>query len=126
MEQQGYLHHTPAVLISLCRSHYSQLTDVLLTCLPPLMQTNEDSQESVTPLPLHDNMGCFLPDSSSYELLAVIGRFLQKLKGGHRICEEPPGTDTPCFPPRAWSGRPDDGEPGPLPAQWRARGHTPH
>lgn len=49
-------------------------------------QANEDSsQESVTPLPPplphphQDAMGSFLPDSGSYELLAVIGRGLDDL-----------------------------------------------
>lgn len=43
-----------------------------LLCLPP-PQAHEDSQESLTSLPRRDTMGSFLPDSSSYELLAVIG-----------------------------------------------------
>uniref|UniRef100_A0A3Q4GAS7 STE20-related kinase adapter protein alpha n=1 Tax=Neolamprologus brichardi TaxID=32507 RepID=A0A3Q4GAS7_NEOBR len=40
---------------------------------------NEDSQESLTSFPRRDTMGSFLPDSSSYELLAVIGRGLDNL-----------------------------------------------
>lgn len=50
-----------------------------------------------------DAMGSFLPDSGSYELLAVIGKFLLELLGastrGHQTPEEPPGTDPPHLPP---------------------------
>ncbi|XP_032392910.1 STE20-related kinase adapter protein alpha isoform X1 [Etheostoma spectabile] len=42
-------------------------------------KAHEDSQESLTPLPRRDTMGSFLPDSSSYELLTVIGRGLDDL-----------------------------------------------
>ena len=37
------------------------------------LQAHEESQESLTSLSRRDTMGSFLPDSSSYELLAVIG-----------------------------------------------------
>lgn len=37
------------------------------------VQAHEDSQESVTSLPRRDTMGSYLPDSASYDLLAVIG-----------------------------------------------------
>ncbi|KAI1887275.1 hypothetical protein AGOR_G00188560 [Albula goreensis] len=40
---------------------------------------HEDSRESLTSLPRRDTMGSFLPDSSSYELLTVIGRGLEDL-----------------------------------------------
>ncbi|TNM97038.1 hypothetical protein fugu_015194 [Takifugu bimaculatus] len=40
---------------------------------------HDDSQESLTSLPRRDTMGSYLPDSSSYELLAVIGRGLDEL-----------------------------------------------
>uniref|UniRef100_A0A8C2ZRN4 STE20-related kinase adapter protein alpha n=2 Tax=Cyclopterus lumpus TaxID=8103 RepID=A0A8C2ZRN4_CYCLU len=43
------------------------------------LQAHEDSQESLTPPPRRDTMGSFLPDGSSYELLAVIGRGLDDL-----------------------------------------------
>ncbi|XP_067334127.1 STE20-related kinase adapter protein alpha isoform X1 [Channa argus] len=42
-------------------------------------KAHEDSQESLTSLPRWDTMGSFLPDSSSYELLAIIGRGLDDL-----------------------------------------------
>lgn len=41
--------------------------------------THEDSVESLTSLPRRDTMGSFLPDSSAYELLIVIGRGLDEL-----------------------------------------------
>ncbi|XP_034046470.1 STE20-related kinase adapter protein alpha isoform X3 [Thalassophryne amazonica] len=40
---------------------------------------HDDSQESLTSLPNRDTMGTFFPDSSAYELLAVIGRGLDNL-----------------------------------------------
>uniref|UniRef100_UPI0037E8396C STE20-related kinase adapter protein alpha isoform X1 n=1 Tax=Semicossyphus pulcher TaxID=241346 RepID=UPI0037E8396C len=40
---------------------------------------HEDSQESLTSLPRRGNMGSFLPDSGSYELLTIIGRGLDDL-----------------------------------------------
>lgn len=46
----------------------------LRSLFPFLLQANEDSQESLTSFPRRDTMGSFLPDSSSYELLAVIGK----------------------------------------------------
>lgn len=49
---------------------WTHLSSVLLS---PHFQAHEASQESVTPLPRRDTMGSYLPDSSSYELLTVIG-----------------------------------------------------
>ncbi|XP_027898526.1 STE20-related kinase adapter protein alpha isoform X2 [Xiphophorus couchianus] len=40
---------------------------------------HEDSEESLSSLPHRDTMGSFLPDSGSYELLAVIGKGLDDL-----------------------------------------------
>ncbi|XP_036408253.1 STE20-related kinase adapter protein alpha isoform X1 [Megalops cyprinoides] len=42
-------------------------------------KAHEDSHESLTSLPRRDTMGSFLPDSSSYELLTIIGRGLEDL-----------------------------------------------
>ncbi|KAJ8389980.1 hypothetical protein AAFF_G00112650 [Aldrovandia affinis] len=42
-------------------------------------KAHEDSHESLTSLPHWDTMGSFLPNSSSYELLTVIGRGLEDL-----------------------------------------------
>ncbi|CAG07237.1 unnamed protein product [Tetraodon nigroviridis] len=47
--------------------------------LSGFLQVHEDSQESLTSLPRRDTMGSYLPDSSSYDLLAVIGRGLDDL-----------------------------------------------
>uniref|UniRef100_A0A668V6Y1 STE20-related kinase adapter protein alpha n=1 Tax=Oreochromis aureus TaxID=47969 RepID=A0A668V6Y1_OREAU len=49
-------------------------------------KANEDSQESLTSFPRRDTMGSFLPDSSSYELLAVIGRGLDNLMTVNLSC----------------------------------------
>lgn len=49
---------------------WTHLSSLLLS---PHLQAHEDSQESVTSLPRRDTMGSYLPDSSSYELLTVIG-----------------------------------------------------
>ncbi|XP_031683818.1 STE20-related kinase adapter protein alpha isoform X2 [Oncorhynchus kisutch] len=40
---------------------------------------HEDSHESLTSVPRRDTMGSFLPDSSAYELLTIIGRGLEDL-----------------------------------------------
>ncbi|XP_056609352.1 STE20-related kinase adapter protein alpha isoform X1 [Triplophysa dalaica] len=45
----------------------------------PLRKAHEDSQESLNPLPHRDTMESFLPDSSAYDLLIVIGRGLEDL-----------------------------------------------
>lgn len=58
-----------------------RLLDAVLHCwaemgsvlLSGFLQVHEDSQESLTSLPRRDTMGSYLPDSSSYDLLAVIG-----------------------------------------------------
>lgn len=43
-----------------------------LTFFPP-PQTNEASSESIASSPKRDTMSNFLPDSSCYELLTIIG-----------------------------------------------------
>ncbi|XP_012681341.1 STE20-related kinase adapter protein alpha isoform X1 [Clupea harengus] len=45
----------------------------------PHRKAHEDSQESLTSLPHRDTMGSFLPDSSCYELITIIGRGLEDL-----------------------------------------------
>ncbi|XP_049601186.1 STE20-related kinase adapter protein alpha isoform X2 [Syngnathus scovelli] len=52
---------------------------------------HEDSRESVTSLPRGDTMGSFLPDSSAYQLLAVIGRGLDHLMTVNRALYKPTG-----------------------------------
>ncbi|XP_024289529.2 STE20-related kinase adapter protein alpha isoform X1 [Oncorhynchus tshawytscha] len=42
-------------------------------------KAHEDSHESLTSVPRRDTMGSFLPDSSAYELLTIIGRGLEDL-----------------------------------------------
>lgn len=68
------------------------------TCLSSVLlsthfQAHDDSQESLTSLPRRDAMGSYLPDSSSYELLAVIGTSLKTHQG------------TPERPPKAPQSR---------------------
>lgn len=53
---------------------WTRLSSVLLSTR---YQAHEDSQESLTSLPRRDTMGSYLPDSSSYELLTVIGTSLK-------------------------------------------------
>lgn len=43
------------------------------------LEAHEDSHESLTSVPRRDTMGSFLPDSSAYELLTIIGRGLEDL-----------------------------------------------
>ncbi|XP_077398292.1 STE20-related kinase adapter protein alpha isoform X2 [Festucalex cinctus] len=52
---------------------------------------HEDSRESVTSLPRRDTMGSFLPDSSAYQLLAVIGQGLDHLMTVNRAEYRPTG-----------------------------------
>ncbi|XP_037111855.1 STE20-related kinase adapter protein alpha isoform X2 [Syngnathus acus] len=54
-------------------------------------EAHEDSRESVTSLPRGDTMGSFLPDSSAYQLLAVIGRGLDHLMTVNRALYKPTG-----------------------------------
>ncbi|XP_057673919.1 STE20-related kinase adapter protein alpha isoform X1 [Corythoichthys intestinalis] len=56
-----------------------------------LRETHEDSRESVTSLPRRDTMGSFLPDSSAYQLLAVIGQGLDHLMTVNRARYRPTG-----------------------------------
>lgn len=48
-------------------------TEMSSGLLSASLQAHEDSQESLTSLPRRDTMGSYLPDSSSYDLLTVIG-----------------------------------------------------
>ncbi|XP_061160265.1 STE20-related kinase adapter protein alpha isoform X3 [Syngnathus typhle] len=54
-------------------------------------EAHEDSRESVRSLPRGDTMGSFLPDSSAYQLLAVIGRGLDHLMTVNRAVYKPTG-----------------------------------
>ncbi|XP_061701192.1 STE20-related kinase adapter protein alpha isoform X2 [Syngnathoides biaculeatus] len=52
---------------------------------------HEDSRESVTSLPRRDTMGSFLPDSSAYQLLAIIGQGLDHLMTVNQARYRPTG-----------------------------------
>ncbi|XP_061556660.1 STE20-related kinase adapter protein alpha isoform X1 [Phycodurus eques] len=54
-------------------------------------EAHEDSRESLTSLPRRDTMGSFLPDSSAYQLLAVIGQGLAHLMTVNRARYRPTG-----------------------------------
>lgn len=60
---------------------WTRLSSVLLSAR---LQAHEDSQESLTSLPRRDTMGSYLPDSSSYELLTVIGTSLKTPRSPER------------------------------------------
>lgn len=57
------------------------------------MEAHEDSQESLNPLPHRDTMESFLPDSSAYELLSVIGCGLEDLMTVNLARYKPTGGD---------------------------------
>lgn len=73
------------------------------------LQAHEDSQESLTSLPRRDTMGSYLPDSSSYDLLTVIGMEM-KTRSRFNVsfilvgCHRPNGSGIPdghlCLRPR--------------------------
>ncbi|XP_054614971.1 STE20-related kinase adapter protein alpha isoform X2 [Dunckerocampus dactyliophorus] len=54
-------------------------------------KAHEDSRESLTSLPRRDTMGSFLPDSSAYQLLTVIGQGLDHLMTVNRARYRPTG-----------------------------------